>query len=527
MSEQNLTILSNYLKREQYLVNEKNLKLQLLSNPDYPSVKSITDTLDYFNIDNLAANVPKDALEQLPNFFLAIIVKEHKTSIAQVEVKKSFVKLLDSNGNKEKLTFQDFKGIWNGTIIAIEKNTDTIVSNGSKISMLKHPIMPFALITAFAIFSNIIQLNVVNLIYSIISATGLVIGYLIVREEIGLFSQATSKVCNSITNNTSCGEVINSKSSKIFGFLSLSDLTITYFFSLLFIIPILGNDASFLLLLGVLCLPIILYTVYQQAFSIKKWCPLCLVVASLVVSQTIIAFFTIDSFILNLNYSLISIFIFSLVYISWLQLKSLIVDNMSLNHEATEYLKFKRNEKLFKTLLEEEPIKESIFLNENSIILGNPNAKLTINAVTNPLCGFCTKAFESYHKLLQKHPDDIKLNVIFNVPSNNLEQSSSQISQRIIELYKESNQDAFSSLVYWFEVRDVTFWQTKYGKPNENAELTILEAHKSICDNNDIAYTPATIINNYKLPKAYNIEDISFFIDNLTDISIKKEPSVT
>jgi len=88
MSEQNLTILSNYLKREQYRVNEKNLKLQLLSNPDYPSVKSITDSLDYFNIDNLAANVPKDALEQLPNFFLAIIVKEHKTTIAQVDIGK-------------------------------------------------------------------------------------------------------------------------------------------------------------------------------------------------------------------------------------------------------------------------------------------------------------------------------------------------------------------------------------------------------------------------------------------------------
>jgi len=527
MSEQNLTILSNYLKREQYRVNEKNLKLQLLSNPDYPSVKSITDSLDYFNIDNLAANVPKDALEQLPNFFLAIIVKEHKTTIAQVDIGKSFVKLLDSNGNKEKLTVESFKAIWNGTIIAIEKNTGTTASNHSNNSMLKHPLIPFILITAFAILISIIQFNTTNLIYNVISVIGLAIGYFIVREAIGLFSQATSKVCNSSTNNTSCGEVINSKSSKVFGFLSLSDLTITYFFSLLFIIPILGNDASFLLLLGVLCLPIILYTVYQQAFSIKKWCPLCLVVASLVVSQTIIAFFTIDSFILNLNYSLISIFIFSLVYISWLQLKSLIVDNMSLNHEATEYLKFKRNEKLFKTLLEEEPIKESIFLNENSIILGNPNAKLTINAVTNPLCGFCTKAFESYHKLLQKHPDDIKLNVIFNVPSNNLEQSSSQISQRIIELYKESSKDAFSSLVYWFEVRDVAEWQTKYGLPNEKTDLNILQQHKDICNLNDIRYTPATIINNYKYPKVYNVEDISFFIDNLTDIVIKKEPSMT
>jgi len=113
------------------------------------------------------------------------------------------------------------------------------------------------------------------------------------------------------------------------------------------------------------------------------------------------------------------------------------------------------------------------------------------------------------------------------VPSNNLEQSSSQISQRIIELYKESSKVAFSSLVYWFEVRDVAEWQTKYGLPNEKTDLNILQQHKDICNLNDIRYTPATIINNYKYPKVYNVEDISFFIDNLTDIVIKKEPSMT
>ncbi len=515
-------ILFNYLKRENYTLDVSDLKLQLQSNPDYPSVKSITDTLDYFNIDNIAANVPKDALEQLPKFFLAIIVKEHKTSIAQVEIRKGTVKLLDSNGRKEKFSISKFKEIWNGTIIAIEKKSKAFKSNSSIATTLNHPIAPLALIAAFSIINSIIQFDVRILIYTITSAIGLFISYFIVREAIGLFSQTTSKVCNSSTNNTSCEEVINSNSSKLFGFLSLSDLTITYFLSLLFIIPILGYDATFLLLLGVLSFPIILYTVYQQAFSIKKWCPLCLVVASLIVSQTIIAFITFDSFIFNLNYSLISLFIFSLVYISWLQIKSLIVDNMSLNQEATEYLKFKRNEKLFKTLLEEEPIKESVFLNENSIVFGNPHAKLTIHTITNPLCGFCTKAFKSYHKLLQKHPNEIKLNVIFNVPSNNLEQPSSQISQRIIDLYKEDKQTAFSALTFWFEVRDVEKWQSKYGLPKNASELSVLKAHKNICDNNNIAYTPATIINNHKFPKAYDLKDISFFINNLTDTDIKK-----
>ena len=66
-------ILQSYLKKEGYSINLDDFKLQLLSNPSYPSVKSITDTLDYFGVENIAANVPKDALNQLPNFFLAIL----------------------------------------------------------------------------------------------------------------------------------------------------------------------------------------------------------------------------------------------------------------------------------------------------------------------------------------------------------------------------------------------------------------------------------------------------------------------
>ena len=83
MSNQIVTLLSNYLKRELYSLNQNDLKIQLLSNPDYPSVKSITDTLNYFDIENIAANIPKDAFVQLPNLFLAIIIKDNKTSIAQ------------------------------------------------------------------------------------------------------------------------------------------------------------------------------------------------------------------------------------------------------------------------------------------------------------------------------------------------------------------------------------------------------------------------------------------------------------
>lgn len=82
-----IKILQNYLKKENYNIDRNDFKLQLLSNQSYPSVKSITDTLDYFNIENIAINVPKDALDQLPDFFLAILNNNLSTTITQVEKK--------------------------------------------------------------------------------------------------------------------------------------------------------------------------------------------------------------------------------------------------------------------------------------------------------------------------------------------------------------------------------------------------------------------------------------------------------
>ena len=520
-------IILNYLKRESYALDVSDLKLQLQSNPDYPSVKSITDTLDYFNVDNIAANVPKDALEQLPVFFLAIIDKDHSISIAQVEKKRERIKLLDSKGNKKTLSVVDFKELWNGTIIAIEKNSEVVKSLST--SILKTPLLPLVLIAVFAIINSLVNFEVPHFFYIMSAIVGLYFSYYIIREDIGLFNQATSKICNSTENNTSCSEVINTGSSKLFNSIALSDASITYFVSILMLLTVAGYNASFFLAISAVSVPIILFTIYQQAVVIKKWCPLCLGVAALLVAQAIFSLVSFSVWSFEVTYYLKSIFVFGFVYVTWLQLKSLFKEHLRFSEVETNFLKFKRNEVLFNTLLKQEPIDEPIIINQNtSILFGNPDAALTIHTITNPLCGHCTKAFKSYHNLLIKHPEQINLNVIFNVPANNLEQASSQISQRIIELYQHSKTEAFIAFQQWFEIREAAIWLKQFGNPNDDALLTNLQAHKTICNNNKIAYTPATIINNYKFPKAYNIEDISFFIDDLTKMTIiKKEPSVT
>lgn len=68
-------IANKYLKSANYNIENKTFEFQLETHPDYPSIKSISDTFDYFGIENLIAKVPKEILHKLPKFFIALFNK--------------------------------------------------------------------------------------------------------------------------------------------------------------------------------------------------------------------------------------------------------------------------------------------------------------------------------------------------------------------------------------------------------------------------------------------------------------------
>ncbi len=514
MKEKLYNILEKFVINNNVKINPKDFKLQLLSNPSYPSVKAISDTLDYFGIDNVVANVPKDALEQLPQCFLAVLEIDSSKTITQVVRKKDRIKLLKDDGSKEKLSIKDFKASWNGTIIAVEKSTEEIKKQQV---YFKNPLIPLSLLGIIAITFSLINLELQAMLYTILALVGCGIAYFIVRESLGLHNEVTSKICNSASSNTSCSEVINSK-NKLLGLVSLSDATITFFMATVLIISLFNYNPSFFLGLSLLSIPIIFYSLYSQAFIIKKWCPLCLAVVGVLVAQLIITLVFISIIEFNAIYLIKSVVLTIAFYLSWIYAKGISIKAIKQEQLQTDFLKFKRNENLFTTLLTKKilPSKDKIEP-DFQISFGNPDAKLKITSVTNPMCGFCTKAFEAYDTLLKTHGSKFELSIVFSVPTSSLENQGTQISQRIIDFYKDNPSKAYASLKDWFVNRDVDSWQSKYGIPSKDTSLHTLELHKTWCDLNEINYTPATIIGNYFFPQEYQIKDLSLFIDYLAE----------
>jgi uncharacterized membrane protein len=512
-------ISHKYLAKSGYIVDATTLDFQLQTHPDFPSFRSISDTFDYFRIENIVANVPKNVLEKLPKQFLTILTLKERRSIYLVKKKNSqTIQITDEQLSTQKITVEAFLSNWDGSIIAIAENVNG-VSNQNKFSLENISYATFALLSVitliFAQKTTIIAFGILNLL-------GAIVGFLILKESLGIHNKTVAKVCGTLSKESSCDAVINSQNSKMIGNLVLSDLVFVYFAVTNLILLLLGYNSTLFLTLTACSLPVIALAVYSQAFVIKKWCALCLVVAATLFSQFLIAFLSHIDFKIEIEYLLKSAIV-ALVGVSLFYfIKTLWIQKVKLSKSEVAFLKFKRDKKVFATLLQNEKIINANLLKpEHKINFGPTNAKAVIDAVTNPLCGFCVEAFNGYYDLL-KNNHDIQVNFIFNVPPDVLSHPATQIVMIIVSIYENQGEiAALEAMKDWYSNRSLKQWQAKYGiVENEDVKIiTILKQHGNWINVNDIHYTPATVLNGFKFPDSYELIDLRMLIDDLEPIN--------
>lgn len=501
-----------YLQLSNYSIDSKTLELQLLTHPDFPSFKAVSDTYDYFGIENLVAKVPVETLSKLPNNFITLLQSNNDLESFLVRRKKDCFWVINQELKKQKVSFEKFAEIWDGTIIIIDENKNKSIT--TSLVSEKFGLLVMAIIgIVFLFFNNSVHFIVNNLL----SVLGLFISYFIVKESFGLNDKAINKVCETISKKDGCGAVINDKNSKLLKLISLSDATIVYFSSNVFSIIILGLNYSVLFIVSSFSIPIVLYSLYYQGIILKKWCALCLGISVVLLIQFVLMFSHYSHLEFDLWYVLKFLFIVLFISFGWYYLKNLFNEKLKLESIEFDFIRFKRNQELFLTMLKKDKLlNNNLIPKESKITFGSEKPKIIIDAVTNPLCGFCVDAFQTYYKLLKTYGDEIQINFIFSVPTENLKHSATQIAMTVIDLYTNDNkQKSLVALNEWFEKRDFEQWSSEYGTCTNLELIKALKDHKNWVSINNIDYIPMTFINDYLFPKTYNISDIFLFIDNL------------
>lgn len=519
-------VIELFLLKNNVSYNKEELKLQLLTHPYFPSINAITDLFDHFEIENIAAELPKEEaiINELPESFLAHIKENNIEKIILVKKRKDSLKLVYDKNLTKTVTYNQFLDIWTGVIIAIEKEEEKkIISKFN--SGLKAVI--FSLLIASILSIIVFNLPTLRgLIYFILSCLGIYIGVLLVQKELGLHSKTLDRFCEA-SEKHSCDDILNSKGATILGLFKLSDVGIIYFsgISLAFIVNAISNthtNYTLFYLISVASALFIPYSLYYQWKIVKKWCPLCLIVLGILFSQmiTLVVYQSIV-FTFDLSSFLIIVFSFLFLISIWILLKPALKKQQEFEVLQLEYFKFKRNIKLFTTALQSsEPVSTDIpDIQEISFGKSKSNALLQIVLVTNPLCFFCKESHKVIHKIFNNHSKNIHLTTRFNINTATVEDNKGlEISNELMGIYITKGEEVCSNaLDEIYSDTEPDKWLQKWKTSSEINHLEVFEKEKEWCTKNNINFTPAVFINGYLFPKEYKISDLPFFIDSLIE----------
>jgi thiol-disulfide isomerase/thioredoxin len=271
-------------------------------------------------------------------------------------------------------------------------------------------------------------------------------------------------------------------------------------------------------LISILSLPATLYSLYYQAFSIKKWCFLCLSIVAIIWAQAGAFFYFQDvTIVFELQSTLTILFSFLSVFFIWNTLKPKYDEAVKNKGYKVDYYKFKRKFSLFSTLLNKDNPKDTVISGIDEIVFGNKNSELEIVLITNPFCGHCRPVHKVLEDVLNHYGNDVKIIVRFNIPVDDLESDVVKITSNLLRLYiDEGEETCLVAMGQIYEGKPVKEWLKKWEVYYSNKEHHIsLQQQKSWCLKNKINFTPEILINGSSFPKEYDRADLIYFIEDL------------
>lgn len=523
-----------FLRLLKIKVNSATVDKTLRNHQDWPSLLSICDSLNKWKVENVAGKIAPSDISLLPTPFIAFI-KDSETPFEIVtEVNDQKVSVL--KGSYRKIKTEDVKAFfkrWDGIYLIAEKspNSGVIRSKQDRICNFVKILVPIFFTAGTLILSMLCLISKISMSNVFLSMSGIGNQYLIlligiftsillIWHEIGSNNPILHKLCTRIPKGN-CDAILTSKYSKIFSWLSWSEVGLFYFvggmFTLLFVNPI-KESISIIGYINILALPYVLFSIYYQWQIAKQWCILCLIVQALLL---------LGGINIIINKLLISIMQFSfqsiaytfLAYVLsallWYTIKPYIYKIQIAKNTHKQYLRLKFNPDIYKTLLNNQrQIHHST--NGLGINLGNSQAKNQLVKVCNPYCYPCARAHLVIEELMDRIPD-LKLKIIFTTP-NDFNHPAFQPTAHLMALFRQGNDADLikKALVDWYSIGRKDYKRFVMRFPIKNSSLkeqdNAIKGMYQWCKSMEITYTPTIFINGYELPPDYNIQDLYYFL---------------
>ena len=528
MSNRLETNVYQWLRQLNIPVSKNYLKQRIATHPEYPSLLSITDTVNEMGITCQAMVIDKDVIQEVKVPVL-VFVKGGGGGFLWVKDLLKYTK-----------DHPSFLEVWNGVIVMAEKTEGwQLTENGRKWKEERN--LKYRKLILFAGMLLLLarqMLQIFPLLDAILLLTtlaGVGLMALITQKELGYSNNFTDRLCN-VGKSTDCEAVLQSKGAAVLGWMDWADMGLIYFSAaaLLQISSFFTGEWQFtteiVSLFTIASLPFTLLSIYYQWRKVKKWCMLCLLTAGLLWGQ----FFLLLPGLLKdkwaqvpLNSSLLTAFLFLFTTAVWmLLLKPFLEQRIDWRETAWPLLRFKRKPEIFVALLRKErqtdtsPIKEDL-------VAGNLNAPIQIMMACSPYCTPCAREHKELHKLLERYEGNIGVTIRFALNAEAADSKRTKAVRHILETWlerKEQHHDkgrndlAEKILEDWFTWMDLEKFQELYPPIKGRNATELMTAQGRWAGMTGITQTPAFFLNGYQLPGIYAIRDLHELILTLPEL---------
>lgn len=508
-------VVKNWLAQSGFKTSRSLLNELMTAHPDYPSLLSITETLDYLGIGNAAYTLSKDDLQMVnPPFLVCNPVTDNEFMIVKE------CRDLDSK-------IPGFFENWNGVVVALIKNenwhnNENIKAlNKERLHKKRRAGFIASFLAAFLLWSVTVRVwGYIAL--AILSGAGLFVSGLIVLKEFGFSNQLTDKICG---KKAECDVVMNSSGAKLPFGIHWSDLGVIWFSSLLLslissTLTGMGSDLVYLLSLFSLAgVAFSFFSFFYQWRVVKKWCHLCLLIVSLLVLQGVLLFpnvFGKTPGPLILKSALLYGAILLIAGTSWFYAREILMRQTIISEEVNRSRRFRRNLSVFTGLLGNQA-EIDVVPWKYELQLGNEGAELQLMIACNPFCKPCADLHKEIGELLDKQTGRIGIRVRFVINAEDKYDKRTVAAQYLLDLVAEKTVNKVNPerahviaaiLHSWFELMDFELYKQRFPLQSAKSDSLLLQRHGNWAKINQVRYTPAIYLWGKEVPVFYNRKDL-------------------
>lgn len=510
-------------------VTSKTIIERLYLHPDFPTIASLSDTLNEWNIANLVTRIELRELSEmpLPAILFLDIYGGYYAPVRKISLENG-IEWFDTLKGWRTERFSEFTQKWSGVALIFDpdQNSGEMDYFAKKreefLENVRYPFL-FTSLTLTAIlwiigniedFRNL-SWNIYALLFA--KVIGVLISCVMLWSTIDLDNPFLRNLCG-ITNGTNCNNILDSKASRFCGWFTWSEIGLVYFsgglLSLLTSINLPSvTILGFVVALNLITIPYTLFSLYYQAIVAKRWCLLCLIVQIIFWVELSVGFPILLNASLNLDvYALSALCLcFLLPSMLWAFVKEPLKQSVRVYPLLRELNRTKFNYGYVTSLFNNNPIMPPKFDGMLMPSIGNPNSQHTLTVVTNPVCGPCAKAHAQLEALI-KETTTIRCEFVFLGPAKAMRVASvllqlpqDAIGQEMHNWYSRNNQDIES----WKKKIDIT--------KSMETEHEQLQLHARWSELAKVTATPTLFLNGIALPTCYTIGDIKMLLATLPE----------